>query len=430
MTAVEPTGSGRSVVLAGGGTAGHTSPLIATAQELRRLRPDLTLTAIGTARGLETTVVPAAGLTLELIPPVPMPRRPGRDLVLVGPRLAKAVRAAAGILTANRADVLVGFGGYVSTPAYLAARRLGVPIVIHEQNVLPGLANKLAARLTPHVFTSFPQTPLPHATCIGLPLRAAIAQFARLTPLERAADQRAAQLEFGLEPDLPTLLVSGGSQGAMSINNAVLGARTRLLAHGIQVLHLVGGKNVTEQTVRMDDHQTGAGYIPLAYVDRMERAYAAADLMLGRCGAGTVLETAVVGLPAVFVPYPHGNGEQGRNAELVVSAGGGLLLADADCTADWVAGEIPALFDHPDRLAGMSRALGGVARADAATVLASRVLEVIRPERRVAGDPISSARPGEQPPAAPSRMAGRLRARGGRRDPPDPRAREEQGGGA
>ena len=148
-----------SVVLAGGGSAGHTSPLIATAYELRRLSPDVTLTALGTARGLETTVVPAAGLPLELIPPVPMPRRPGMDLVLVGPRLLQAVSATVEILRRVKAGVLLGFGGYVSTPAYLAARRLGLPILIHEQNVLPGLANRLAARLTRHVYTSFPQTP-------------------------------------------------------------------------------------------------------------------------------------------------------------------------------------------------------------------------------------------------------------------------------
>ena len=137
-----------SVVLAGGGSAGHTSPLIATGLELRRLSPELAITALGTARGLETTVVPAAGLELELIPPVPMPRRVGRDLVLVGPRLVQAVTATVRLLRRVQADGVLGFGGYVSTPAYLAARRLGLPIVIHEQNVLPGLANKLAARLT------------------------------------------------------------------------------------------------------------------------------------------------------------------------------------------------------------------------------------------------------------------------------------------
>jgi len=130
--------------------------------------------------------------------------------------------------------------------------------------------------------------------------------------------------------------------------------------------------------VRRLDAQTGAVYQPVAYVAEMERAYAAADLMLARSGAGTVLETAAVGLPAVFVPYPHGNGEQARNAELVVSAGGGIMLADSNCTSGWVAAEIPALIAHPDRLAEMRNALAGVARLDAATVLASQVLEVIR----------------------------------------------------
>jgi len=348
-------GSG-SVVLAGGGSAGHTSPLIATGLELRRLSPGVTLTALGTARGLETTVVPAAGLELELIPPVPMPRRAGKDLVLLGPRLIEAVRATVRLLRRTQADVVLGFGGYVSTPAYLAARRLGVPIVIHEQNVLPGLANRLAARLTGQVYTSFPQTALPHARCIGLPMRRAI------TDLDRAALQREARIGFELHPELPTLLVSGGSQGAMRINTAVAGAWPELLARGIQVLHVLGPKNLTPGIVRSLDEWTGAVYQPVAYVDEMERAYAAADLMLARSGASTV----------------HGNGEQARNAELVVNAGGGIMLADSDCTSAWVAEEIPALFAHPDRLAGMRNALAGVARLDAATVLASRVLEVIR----------------------------------------------------
>lgn len=366
-----------SVVLAGGGTAGHTSPLIATAHALQALDPDLRLTAVGTARGLETTVVPAAGLTLELIPPVPLPRRLGADLALVPARLAASVAAAAAILRRVQADVVLGFGGYVSTPVYLAARRIGVPIVIHEQNALPGLANRLAARLTRNVYTSFPGTRLPHASYIGLPLRRAI------TDLDRVTAGVAARRAFGLAEGLPTLLVSGGSQGASSINAAVIGAREQLLAHGIQILHVLGPKNLTEQTVQVRDQQTGAAYQPRAYVERMEQAYAAAGLMLGRCGASTVLETAVVGLPAVFVPYPHGNGEQARNAELVVIAGGGLLLEDADCTADWVAREVPALFDDPERLAGMTAALHGVARSDAATVLAARTVAAAADKTKV-----------------------------------------------
>ena len=329
-----------SVVLAGGGTAGHTSPLIATAQEISRLAPDATVTVVGTARGLETSVVPAAGLTLELIPPVPMPRKPGKDLLLVPVRLRRAVAEAARLLDRVAADVVLGFGGYVSTPVYLAARRRKIPIVIHEQNALPGLANRLAARFSDHVFTSFPDTPLPGARCIGLPLRAGI------TELDRVGGRSAARASFGLPDDGQTLLVSGGSQGAASLNRAVLGARSALLAAGVSVLHAVGPKNVTDDLVAVTDQTTGA--VPTgrcAYIEAMDVAYAAADLMLGRCGASTVLETAAVGLPAVFVPYPHGNGEQARNAAGVVSAGGGVLLADVDCTPEWVTAEVPSLIE-------------------------------------------------------------------------------------
>ena len=365
-------GSKDSVVLAGGGTAGHTSPLIATAEELRRLRPEARLTAVGTARGLETTVIPAAGLPLELIPPVPLPRRPSLDLALVAPRLLRAVRAAIAVLRRVEAGAVIGFGGYVSAPVYLAARRLGLPILIHEQNALPGFANKLAARFTRHVYTSFPRTPLPHARYIGLPLRRGI------TGLDREASRDDARAGFGLRSDLPVLLVSGGSQGAQRINEAVLGARDELLAAGIQVLHVLGPRNVTEATVLATDEQTGAGYHPVAFVERMELAYAAADVMLGRCGASTVLETAAVGLPAIFVPYPYGNGEQARNAATVVEAGAGLLVADADCTPGWVAREVPALVSDQARLKEMSATLRGIAKTDAATVLAEQAWEVLR----------------------------------------------------
>ena len=364
-------GSGpTSVVLAGGGTAGHTSPLIATASELQQLQPDLQLTAVGTARGLEVTVVPAAGLRLELISPVPLPRSLSVELARVPVRLWRSVAEAVAILRAADADVVLGFGGYVSTPVYLAARRLGIPIVIHEQNALPGLANRVAARFTQSVYTSFPATPLPHATCIGLPLRRSI------TELDRGREQRGARDRFTLDPDLPTLLVTGGSQGAQSINRAATGARDALLARGIQILHVLGPKNITNDHARVVDRGTGAVYQPVGYVAEMEQAYAAADLLLGRCGASTVLETAAVGLPAVFVPYPHGNGEQGRNAAAVVEAGGAELLADPACTPDWAERRLPELILDTGRLAGMSRATAGVARGGAAVELAQRTLEV------------------------------------------------------
>jgi len=365
-----------SVVLAGGGSAGHTSPLIATAEQLREIEPDVTLTAIGTARGLETRTIPAAGLPLELIPPVPMPRKPGPDLVRLPVRLGKAVTASVAILRRAKADVLLGFGGYVATPAYLAARRLGIPVVIHEQNALPGLANRLAARFTKHVATSFPDTPLPHATWIGLPLRESITRLADSSPAERDRFKSEARAELGLDTDTPTLLVTGGSQGATRINRSVLAARAGLLAEGIQILHQLGGNNITEADVKLSDPQTEVSYVPVGFIEQMEKAYAAADLVLCRAGASSVLEAALLGLPTLLVPYAVGNGEQARNATAVVKAGGARLLDDSTLTGDVLLTAIPAILDDPDVVRRMSEAARSVASSDAAHRLARLTLEV------------------------------------------------------
>ena len=365
-----------SVVLAGGGSAGHTSPLIATAEQLRLIEPEVMLTAIGTARGLETRTIPAAGLPLELIPPVPMPRKPGADLARLPVRLGRAVSASAAILRRAKADVLLGFGGYVATPAYLAARRLGIPVVIHEQNALPGLANRLAARFTKHVATSFPDTPLPHADWIGLPLRESITRLADSSPADRDRLKAEARAELGLEPDTPTLLVTGGSQGATRINRSVVEARPGLLAEGIQILHQLGGNNITDADVRVTDPQTEVSYVPVGFIEQMEKAYAAADLVLCRAGASSVLEAALLGLPTLLVPYAVGNGEQARNATSVVRAGGARLLDDSTLTGDVLLTAIPAILDEPEVVRRMSEAARGVASSDAAHRLARLTLEV------------------------------------------------------
>jgi UDP-N-acetylglucosamine--N-acetylmuramyl-(pentapeptide) pyrophosphoryl-undecaprenol N-acetylglucosamine transferase len=350
------------VLLAGGGSAGHTSPLLATADALRRLA-DAEVTALGTPRGLEGRVVPEAGYPLEMIPPVPLPRRPNADLARVPVRLRSAVKAAREVIERVRPDVVVGFGGYVSVPAYLAARKR-VPIVVHEGNALPGIANKLGARLTTHVATSFPDTPLRHATYTGLPIRRMI------STLDRAALREEGRRAFGLDPDRPTLLVTGGSQGARRLNQSVSEAEQAFAAAGVQVLHVVGPKG--EATVARDG--AAAPYIVLPYVDRMDLAYAAADLVVCRAGANTVTEVAAVGLPAVFVPLPIGNGEQELNARPVVAAGGALLVPDGALTPEWVSATVPGLVCDRERLAAMSAAASGRIPRDADEKLARMVL--------------------------------------------------------
>ena len=351
------------VLLAGGGTAGHTSPLLATADALRRLDPDVEITCLGTARGLETRVVPAAGYPLELIPAVPLPRRPGIDLARVPGRLWGAVREALAIVDRIQPDVIVGYGGYVSVPAYLAARRRRIPVVVHEQNAVPGLANRVGARLAGRVAVSFPDTPLRGAEYVGLPIRRMISQ------LDRAALRAEARESFGLDPDRPTLLVTGGSQGARRLNQSVAGAARALAAAGVQVLHVAGPRGQVELDV---GSEPGAvPYVVVDFVDRMDLAYAAADLVVCRAGASSVTEAAAVGLPAVFVPLPIGNGEQHQNARPVVDAGGGLMVADAALTAEWIAATVPGLATDPTRLAEMGRAAASLIPRDADEKLAA-----------------------------------------------------------
>lgn len=357
------------IVLAGGGTAGHTSPLIATAEQLRLLG-EVDLLCVGTPKGLESRVIPEAGLALAMIPPVPLPRTLGPALFAVPPRLHAAVGEARSILSGHRAEVAVGYGGYVSLPVYLAARRLRIPVVLHEGNAVPGLANRIAARFTPYVATTFPGTALPHATQLGLPVRAAIAG------LDRGARRPAARSAYGLPQDGRVLLVSGGSQGARSINAATLAAVDGLLAQGISVLHVLGPANLTAETVSRDDAASGACYRPVGYVDDMAQAYAAADAMLGRSGAGTVMETAMIGLPTIFVPLPHGNGEQARNADFLIEAGAGVLVPDPDLDADRLVSEVSGLFADAARLAAMGELCRSLAPSGAARALAELVLRV------------------------------------------------------
>ncbi len=348
-----------AVLLAGGGSAGHVSPLLALADCLRRRDPATTITGLGTAEGLEARLVPQRGYPFLTVPKVPMPRRPGADLVRLGQRLSAAVSAAGAAIESTGADVVVGFGGYVSAPLYLAARRRGVPIVIHEQNPLPGLANKLGARFTPYVAVSFPGTPLPHAVHTGMPLRPEISR------LRRQEVRESAFAALGLDPALTTLLVTGGSLGAQRLNLTFGAAARDLRAAGVQVLHASGlGKDVPLDLGAAAPG--GPAYVVVPYLDRIELAYGAADLVACRAGANTVCELTAVGLPGAYVPLPVGNGEQRLNAEPVVAAGGGLLVADADCTPAWVRTTLVPLLGDPAALASMagSAAALGVPNAD------------------------------------------------------------------
>ncbi|WP_458316355.1 undecaprenyldiphospho-muramoylpentapeptide beta-N-acetylglucosaminyltransferase [Mycolicibacterium brisbanense] len=376
----EPSEQAISVVLAGGGTAGHVEPAMAVADALRALDPNVRITALGTARGLETRLVPERGYDLELITPVPLPRKPSGDLARLPLRVRTAIRQTRAVLADVDADVVVGFGGYVALPAYLAARgskltrRRRVPVVIHEANASAGLANRVGALSARRVLSAVPDPGLRRVEVVGMPVREAI------TSLDRAALRQTARAHFGFAEDARVLLVFGGSQGAQSINRAVSAAADQLGAAGISVLHAHGPKN----TLDLPESPGGQRppYRAVPYLDRMDLAYAAADLAICRSGAMTVAEVTAVGLPAVYVPLPIGNGEQRLNAQPVVAAGGGMLIDDAELSPQFVADTVVGLLTDDARLAQMTAAASLSGHRDAARKVAQVALDVARDTRK------------------------------------------------
>ncbi|RLZ02733.1 undecaprenyldiphospho-muramoylpentapeptide beta-N-acetylglucosaminyltransferase [Kocuria tytonicola] len=362
-------GSAR-VVLAGGGTAGHISPLLAIAHAVQEARADASVCAVGTASGMETRLVPEAGVPLELIERVPLPRRPSADLLRLPRRMATAVQQAGCILDSQQATVVVGVGGYVCTPVYLAAARRRIPVVIHEANARPGLANRVGARFATVVATAFPDTPLRGAHTVGMPMRREIAT------LDRAAQRASARTALGLEPDLPTVVVTGGSSGAQSMNRTVAAVAREIGGSGYQLLHVTG----RTKEVRTPDGELlrAENYVQTEFVDGMETVYAAADLLVARAGAATVCEVAAVGLPAVFVPLPIGNGEQALNARSLVAAGGAELVPDAEFTPEFYRQTVTPLVTDAARLERMARACAAHGVRDAAQVMARLTLDAAR----------------------------------------------------
>lgn len=356
-------GQDRTVVFAGGGTAGHVEPALATADALRALHPQWSLRFLGTSMGIEARLVPARGYSLEFIPRVPMPRRASMDLLRLPLRLLRAVRQADAVI--KDADCVVGFGGYVSMPAYLAARRRRIPIVVHEQNARAGIANRIGGRWALARTSTFSGA-LTSEQVIGLPLRPAIAAMADRLQADRAGVKARAREALGLAADRRVLVVTGGSQGSARINSAIQSALPALLASGWEVLHAVGERNQLPLPQ--------PGYHPTVYLEQIELALAAADLLIGRAGAGTVVESAALGVPAIFIPLPIGNGEQELNARDLVRTGGAVLIPDAECDGDRLMATVASCST---RLEQMRSALAGQAHIGAAERLAARIAMIV-----------------------------------------------------
>lgn len=336
-----------SYLLTGGGTAGHVNPLLSLADYITAHEPDSQVLALGTREGLEAELVPQRGYQLVTIAKLPFPRKPNLSALKFPSRFARAVRQVRRTIRENKIDVVVGFGGYASAPAYVAAKREKVKLVIHEANALPGIANKIGIRFADAVAVTFKGTPLAGAIQTGMPLRKEI------EAVTNRRHQAEARKHFGLDTDMFTLLVTGGSLGAKRINDAVESARDLLVAAGIQVLHVVGGKSDLEPLKTK-------GYLRMKYCDRMDLAMDASDFAVSRAGSSTVAELTAIGIPALYLPYSVGNGEQSYNLREVTAVGGGLELQDTKFDRDYIAAELVPLLSSASKVSQMAAAAKSV----------------------------------------------------------------------
>jgi UDP-N-acetylglucosamine--N-acetylmuramyl-(pentapeptide) pyrophosphoryl-undecaprenol N-acetylglucosamine transferase len=365
-----------SVVIAGGGTGGHTSPGLAVAAVLRER--GITHAWIGSRDGVEARRAAEQSIPYVAIPTGKLRRYwSWRNVSDLGVNVPAGVLRARGLLRALAPRVVLATGGFVALPVVLGAALARVPLVVHEQTAVPGLANRIAARLARRIAITFPPSeqhfPADRVVLTGNPLRADLRAGTRADAIGR----------FGLDPALPLVYVTGGAQGARAINRA-LGEIVADLLTGAQVIHQCGDNPTTGDRAWLESRRAALPpalarrYTVLPWVGaELAGIYATAALVVARAGAGTVNECCQLGLPALYIPLPGASGdEQTANARLVGRAGGCSILPQATLTPDLLLERIRALLAEPARLKDMGERARTLAIPDAAERLVAVLLEV------------------------------------------------------
>lgn len=355
----------KKIFFAGAGTAGHVEPALAVAQWFRENSTEVEVHFLGTAEGVETKLVPEAGFPLHLISKAPFPRKLSVS-TLVWPLRFKQTLAQTKKLLIG-ADLLIGFGGYVAAPAYLVAKRLGIPMIAHEANAKMGLANKVALRCGATMLQAFSGN---SGERVGIPLRPAIVELVKLSTEQRQSAKQSALRRMNLDLLAPTILVFGGSLGSSKFNETIAEVRGEISRRGIQIIHAVGSKN------KLPTAQPG--YFPLAYIEDMASAYSACDLVISRSGAVTVTETGALGIYTLYVPLPIGNGEQAENAKEVVKVDGGEVISNAIFTSEWLLGNVDRMIERAKRYSATGAHIDFP--LDASAQIANRALKVLSDE--------------------------------------------------
>jgi len=334
------------VILVGGGTAGHVEPALAVAHWLLENSDDVACEFVGTTSGIEQELVPSAGLKLHTILKTPLPRRFNLSTIIWPIRLVVAVAQSLRIL--RSADLVIGFGGYVSAPCYIAARILGVKLLIHEANAIPGWANKLGAKFADEILIAFKTSrsggpAWSTAKLVGMPIRTEIFAISQMGKSDRSTIWNGTYKNLGLDRTKRTIFVFGGSLGAQAINSALEQALPELLEKGFNIIHGLGSKNALPQK--------RPGYAPLAYISDMAGAYVASDLVISRGGAVTCAELDAANSFALIVPLPIGNGEQRANAADLVEKGAAEICSNSEFNSTWLLSNIDELIFKAEKWA-------------------------------------------------------------------------------
>lgn len=353
------------VILTGGGTGGHIYPALAIAKGLLARDTNTQILYVGIQDGMEARLVPEAGIAFKGVSGKGLPRRLSLDTIKVIGKGFKALWETKNILREFHPDLVVGTGGYVSGPVVLTASLFNIPTLLHEQNALPGITNRILARVVRRVMVTFPES-IAHfgvknkLELVGLPVRQEIGQISREAGAKR----------FGLRPDQLTLLVTGGSRGARRLNQAMIAVLEYLAKRpDIQVIWATGTVTYAETIEEFGKRGISWGcpqWRVLEYLKDMPEALACADLYVGRAGAASLAELMVAGIPSVLIPYPlAAENHQEHNAQALVQAGAAQIILDSECDGERLWKEVERLISQPALLDQMGVAAKAIARPKA-----------------------------------------------------------------
>ncbi|WGW13663.1 UDP-N-acetylglucosamine--N-acetylmuramyl-(pentapeptide) pyrophosphoryl-undecaprenol N-acetylglucosamine transferase [Saxibacter everestensis] len=370
--------AGLRIVIGAGGTGGHIYPGLAIADAILKRVPEAKISFTGTSRGLEGTLVPKFGYELATSSMIPFAASMGWRRFALPVYLLRAGIDCARRFRRDGVDLVIGMGGYPSSPAIVGAWLAGIPRLIHESNARSGKANQVAALLSDHIGIAFDhaQGQLPSlgkdVRRVGVPLMPAVVAMNRAGLRSEAVDS------LGVSPDQRLVVVNGGSQGARSLTKAAL-ELAALWRDRTDVMLLIktGPADYQAAVQRIEELKASHGTRVVAYMDRMDLVYAAADVMVGRSGAATVAELAHIGLPAVLIPHPWAAGDHQRhNAEVLVECGGAVMMTDQELTGARLADELEVLLADPDRLERMSESMRSAEHSQAADSMAQWAIDL------------------------------------------------------